>query len=47
MAGCCEKGDEPSDSLQCGRVLDELRNCQIVKKDVLHGVGWLVGLLVC
>jgi hypothetical protein len=26
VAGCCEHGDEHSDSMQCGEFLDQLRN---------------------
>jgi len=33
VAGCCECGEEPSDSIKCGELLDQLRNCQLLKKD--------------
>ena len=29
--GACEYGYEPSHSIQCGELLDLLRNCQLLK----------------
>jgi hypothetical protein len=31
--GSCECGNEPSVSIKCGRFIDQLRNCQLLKKD--------------
>ena len=33
VAGCCECGNEPSGSTKCGEFLDQLRTCQLLRKD--------------
>ena len=33
MAGCCERDDEPSDSVKCGEFFDKLRDFWLLKKD--------------
>ena len=33
MAGCCERGNEPSGSIKCGEFLDYLKTGHLVKKD--------------
>ena len=33
MAGACECGNEPPGSIKYEEFLDELRNCQLLKKD--------------
>ena len=33
MAGTCERGNEPSDSIKCGEILDWLRTGCFLKKD--------------
>ena len=33
MSGCCERDNEPSDSVRCGEFLDELKDCWLLKKD--------------
>jgi hypothetical protein len=38
MTGCCEHGNEPSGSLKGGEFLDYLNVCQLLKRDLLHGV---------
>jgi hypothetical protein len=38
-AGCCEHGNEPSGSIQGGECLDPLSNCQLLKKDRVHGAS--------
>jgi hypothetical protein len=32
-AGCCEHGNEPSGSIKCGEFLDQLSDCQLLKKN--------------
>ena len=34
----CEHGNEPAGCIECGKVLDYLRNYQLSKKTVLHGM---------
>jgi hypothetical protein len=53
VAGTCECGNEPSDSIQCGEFLGQLRNCYLLEKGLaLHVclfvslVCWLSGHLV-
>jgi hypothetical protein len=38
MAGCCECGNEPSGSIKCEELFDQLRTVWFLKKDFLHGV---------
>ena len=38
MAGCCENGNDPSDSINYGEFLDQLRKCELLKSIILHGV---------
>jgi hypothetical protein len=33
MSGCCADGNETLVSMECGEVLDQLRNYQCLKKD--------------
>jgi hypothetical protein len=33
VAGCCEHGNEPSGSIKGGEFVDQLSDCQLVKKD--------------
>ena len=33
MAGCCERGNEPSGSVKCGEFLNQLKTDHILKKD--------------
>jgi hypothetical protein len=33
VTGSCEFGNEPSSSIKCGKFLDQLRTCYILKKD--------------
>jgi hypothetical protein len=33
MAGCCECGNEQSDTIRRGEFLDQLRNCQLLRED--------------
>ena len=33
LAGTCEYGNEPSDSIKCGEFLDQLQTGQLLKKD--------------
>jgi hypothetical protein len=34
MAGSCECGDEPSDSMKCKEFIDYMRTCQLLNKKV-------------
>ena len=45
LAGYCTEGNEPSTCIIYGEVFDEVRNCQILKKDPAVW-SWLVGWLV-
>ena len=49
--GCCEYGNEPSNSMKCGKVLGCLKTCWILKKVSVpcsQSVSWLssLGLLL-
>jgi hypothetical protein len=33
VAGCCEHGNEPSSFIKGGEFLDQLSDCQLLKKD--------------
>jgi hypothetical protein len=33
VASCCERGDEPRDSVKCGEFREALRDCQLFKND--------------
>jgi hypothetical protein len=41
VAGCFEHGDEPTGSITYTEVPDQLRNCQLLKKDSAAW-SWLV-----
>ena len=42
MAGTCECSNEPLDSIKCEEFLDWVRNYQLLRRAVLHGVSQLV-----
>jgi hypothetical protein len=33
VVGACEWGNEPSGSIKCGKFLDKLRTCELIRKD--------------
>jgi hypothetical protein len=54
VVGCCEHGNEPSDSIKSGEFLDELRNYQVVQTDcafygvsLLHGGQYTLTVALC
>jgi hypothetical protein len=42
VTGCCECSNEPLGSIKCWEFLDYLRMCELLKKDLLHGVRILM-----
>jgi hypothetical protein len=36
VEGCCECGDDASDSVKCGKFLDYLRNCSTSGRTLFH-----------
>jgi hypothetical protein len=41
VANCCECGNQPSGSIKCRELLDQLRNCQLSGRTLLHGVSYI------
>jgi len=46
VAGTCECGNEPLGSIKCGEFLDYLRNGQLSRSTLLHGVSQQAGRYV-
>jgi hypothetical protein len=42
VAGPCEHGNEPSDSIKCWEYLDQMNDYQLLKITLLHG-----GIMFC
>jgi hypothetical protein len=38
MTGSCEHGNVPSDSIKYGEFPDHLRDCQLLRRNLLHEV---------
>jgi hypothetical protein len=36
MAGSCEHGNEPLGSIKGGELVDQLRNCKLVKNELVN-----------
>ena len=35
LVGTCECGNKPSDFIKCGEFFEQMRNCQLLKKDAV------------
>jgi hypothetical protein len=46
VVDCCERDNEDSCYIKFGGFLGQLSGCRLLKKDLLHGVSDLVGILV-
>jgi len=47
MAGCCENGHDPSDSINYGEFLGQLRKCGFLKEYYIYcieSINYLLGL---
>jgi hypothetical protein len=40
--GTCKCGSEPSGSVKCGEFIDQLRTCQLLKKDLMSMVPYIL-----
>jgi hypothetical protein len=38
--GSCEHGNDSSDIVKGGNILDQLSDCQLLKKSMLHGISF-------
>jgi len=46
MSVFCESGNEYSVCVKCWEILDKLRDYYLIKITLLHGISWLVSLLI-
>jgi hypothetical protein len=46
LVGCCEGGNELFNAVECGKNREQLRNCQLLKKDFARP-GYCSSLVSC